>query len=235
MVHAEHSSRDGSKAGLLGRRTECARLDRMISAARGGESGTLVVHGPPGVGKSALLDYAARSAADLRVLHAVGIESEMELAFATLHQVCVPLLERLKNLPQPQRAALETVFGIRAGPPPDRFLVGMAVLGLLDASAKHPLLCLVDDAQWMDRVSAQILGFVARRLLAESVALVFGAREGPKDLLGLPELEVTGLRDADAHTLLDSATHTRLDQDIRDRLVAETKAIPSPSSNCPAA
>ncbi|WP_328675243.1 helix-turn-helix transcriptional regulator [Streptomyces sp. NBC_00343] len=227
MAHAEHSSRDGSKVGLLGRRTECARLDRMISAARGGESGTLVVHGPPGVGKSALLDYASRSAADLRVLHAVGIESEMELAFATLHQVCVPLLERLKNLPQPQCAALETVFGIRAGPPPDRFLVGMAVLGLLsDASAKHPLLCLVDDAQWMDRVSAQILGFVARRLLAESVALVFGAREGPQDLLGLPELEVTGLGDADAHTLLDSATHIRLDQDIRDRLVAETKGNP---------
>jgi DNA-binding CsgD family transcriptional regulator/tetratricopeptide (TPR) repeat protein len=227
VAHVEHSSRDGAKAGLLGRRTECALLDRMISAARTGESSTLLVHGPPGVGKSALLDYATRAATDLRVLRAVGIESEMELAFATLHQVCVPLLERLKNLPQPQCAALETVFGIRAGPPPDRFLVGTAVLGLLsEASEKHPLLCLVDDAQWMDRVSAQILGFVARRLPAESVALVFGAREGPQDLLGLPELEVTGLSTADAHTLLDSVTHTRLDQDIRDRLVAETKGNP---------
>ncbi|MBK3576249.1 AAA family ATPase [Streptomyces sp. MBT65] len=212
---------------MLGRRTECALLDRMISAARTGESSTLVVHGPPGVGKSALLDYATRAATDLRVLHAVGIESEMELAFATLHQVCVPLLERLKNLPQPQCAALETVFGIRAGPPPDRFLVGTAVLGLLsEASEKHPLLCLVDDAQWMDRVSAQILGFVARRLPAESVALIFGAREGPQDLLGLPELEISGLGTTDAHTLLDSVTHTRLDQDIRDRLVAETKGNP---------
>ncbi|MFD9326258.1 ATP-binding protein [Streptomyces sp. NPDC060065] len=227
MAHAEHSSRDGAKVSLLERQAECALLDEMISAVRIGDSRTLVVHGPPGVGKSALLDYATQAATDLRVLHAVGIESEMELAFATLHQVCVPLLERLKNLPQPQCAALETVFGIRAGPPPDRFLVGMAVLGLLsDASEKHPLLCLVDDAQWMDRASAQILGFVARRLLAESVALVFGAREGSQDLLGLPELEVTGLRDADAHTLLDSVTHTRLDQDIRDRLVAETKGNP---------
>ncbi|MEU7855101.1 AAA family ATPase [Nonomuraea sp. NPDC049141] len=222
-----HSSGNGEKVDLLGRRIECALLDRMISAVRTGESRALVVRGPPGVGKSALLDYVKDSADGLRVLRAVGIESEMELPFATLHQLCVPLLDRLRNLPAPQRTALETVFGIRAGTAPDGFLIGLAVLGLLsDASEVRPLLCVVDDAQWMDRASAQALGFVARRLLAESVALVFGARERAQDLLGLPELEVTGLGDAAADTLLNSVTHVRLDRQIRDRIVAETEGNP---------
>ncbi|MFI7454074.1 AAA family ATPase [Nonomuraea sp. NPDC049714] len=199
----------------------------MIAAVRRGESRVLVMHGAPGVGKSALLEYAENSAAGMRVLRAAGVESEMELAFATLHQLCAPLLDRLRNLPAPQRDALETVFGTRAGAPPERFLVGLAVLSLLsDASEGHPLLCVVDDAQWMDRSSAQVLGFVARRLLAESVALVFSSRQRAQDLLGLPELEVTGLKAADAHALLDSVTHTRLDQHIRNRFVAETRGNP---------
>ncbi|MBW6439108.1 AAA family ATPase [Actinoplanes hulinensis] len=212
---------------MLGRGRERAVIDQTIAAVRTGESRVLLVHGAAGVGKSALLEYAERSAAGARVMRAVGVESEMELAFATLHQLCVPLLDRLNGLPVPQRAALETVFGMREGSPPERFLVALAVLSLLsDASEGQPLLCVVDDVQWMDRASAQVLGFVARRLLAESVALVFCARERPQDLLGLPELEITGLRDADAHALLDSVTHTRLDQRVRDRIVAETKGNP---------
>ena len=167
----------------------------MVAAVHEGESRVLVVRGDAGVGKSALLDHMAQSASDVRVLRAVGVESEMELAFATLHQLCVPLLDRLPHLPEPQCEALETVFGIRAGAPPDRFLVGLAVLSLLsDVSEERPLLCVVDDAQWLDRASAQVLGFVARRLLAESIALVFGARQPGRELLGLPELEVPGSR-----------------------------------------
>ncbi|RSM91870.1 helix-turn-helix transcriptional regulator [Kibdelosporangium aridum] len=211
----------------MGRGSECAALDQVIAAVRTGESRVLVLHGEPGVGKSALLEHLASSATGMRVLRAVGVESEMELAFATLHQFCVPLLDRMKDLPAPQRDALETVFGMRAGAPPERFLVGLAVLSLLsDASEGSPVLCLVDDAQWMDRASAQVLGFVARRLLAESIALVFAARHRAQDLLDLPELEVTGLSQADAHTLLNSATHARLDHNIRDRILAEARGNP---------
>ena len=160
-------------------------------------------------------------------MRALGVESEMELAFAALHQLCAPLLDRLDDLPAPQRDALETVFGIRTGAPPDRFLVGLAVLSLLsDASEERPLLCVVDDAQWLDRASAQVLGFVARRLLAESIVLSSGPVSRSHELLGLPELEVSGLGDADARALLDSVTHSRLDQRIRDRIVAETEGNP---------
>jgi DNA-binding CsgD family transcriptional regulator len=213
--------------GLLGRASECALLDQMMAAVRTGESRVLVVHGEPGVGKSALLEYAENSVKGMRVLRAVGVESEMELPFATLHQLCAPLLDLLEGLPAPQRDALETVFGMRAGSPPERFLVGLAVLSLLsNASEECPLLCVVDDAQWMDRASEQVLGFVPRRLLAESVALIFGSRQRSQDLLRLPELEVTGLNDADAHALLNSVTHTRLDQHVRARVVAETRGNP---------
>ena len=214
-------------ASLRGRGGECAQLDEMLAAARNGESGVLLMRGDAGVGKSALLDYLATSAKDMHRLRALGVESEMELAFAAVHQLCAPLLGRLTDIPAPQRAALETAFGMRGGAPPDRFLVGLAVLSLLsNMSEDRPLLCVVDDAQWLDRASAQVLGFVARRLLAESILLVFGARQPGQELLGLPELEVSGLRDADARALLDSATPTRLDRRIRDRIVAETKGNP---------
>jgi DNA-binding CsgD family transcriptional regulator len=217
----------GDGTGLLGRRAETAALDQMIAAVRDGESRVLVVRGDAGVGKSALLDHVASSTSNVRVLRAVGVESEMELAFATLHQLCMPLLDRLSHLPDPQREALQTVFGVRAGTPPDRFLVGLAVLSLMsDVSEERPLLCVIDDAQWLDRASAQVLGFVARRLLAESIALVFGTRQPGPELRGLPELEVTGLPVADARALLDSATPSRLDQHIRDRIVAESRGNP---------
>src|SRR6266536_810580 len=170
--------------GLLDRRGERAAVDRVLDRARAGNSAVLVVRGEPGIGKTVLLDYAASraSASDLRVVRAWGVESEMELAFAGLHQLCVPLLGRLEQLPKPQRDALEVAFGMREGQAPDRFLVGLAVLSLLAATAEdQPLACLVDDAQWLDRASVQCLAFAARRLLAEPVALIFAAREPGDD------------------------------------------------------
>jgi DNA-binding CsgD family transcriptional regulator len=214
-------------ASLRGRQAECAEFDRALAAARTGESRVLVVRGDAGVGKSALLQYAATSAQDLRILRAVGVESDMELAFAALHQLCAPLLDRLSSVPAPQRNALETVFGMRVGSPPDRFLVGLAVLSLLsDVSGEQVVLCVVDDVQWLDRASAQVLGFVARRLLAESVVFLFGAREQTEELAGLPELEVTGLRDADARLLLASVFRYVHDDRIRGRIVAEARGNP---------
>jgi DNA-binding CsgD family transcriptional regulator len=212
---------------LIDRHTERSALDLMVAAVRDGESRVLVVQGAPGVGKSALMGYAEQAATDIRVLRVGGIESEMELAFAALHQLCLPLLDQMALVPGPRREALETVFRMRAGTPPDPFLVGLAVLNLLsDASEKQPLLCVIDDAQWLDRASAQVLGFVARRLLAESIGMLFGIREPSPELRGLPTLEVTGLREADAHALLNSLTHARLDQRIRDQIVAETNGNP---------
>ena len=221
------SSQSSSGGMLLGRQTECSALDDLLSALRRGESRVLVVRGGPGVGKSALLGHLTSSAGGARLLTTVGAESDMELAYAAVHQLCLPLLDRLDTLPVPQRDALEAVFGMRTGSPPDRFLVGLAVLSLLaDVSAHQPLLCVVDDAQWLDQASAQVLGFIARRLLAEPIGLVFAARQPGPELLGLPELEVTGLRDPDAHALLASVTHAHLDQHIRDRIVAETNGNP---------
>src|SRR5205823_6288739 len=158
-----------------------------------------------GVGKTALLDYAISSASDLLVVRASGVESEMELAFAVLHQLCAPLLDRLEGLPAPQRHALEITFGLSEGPAPDRFFVGLAALGLLaEAAEQRPLLCVIYDAQWLDRASAQALAFVARRLLAESVVMRFVVREAIRELAALPELVVEGLRDSDARQLLTS-------------------------------
>jgi hypothetical protein len=159
---------------LWGRVHECQVLDRLLEAVRAGDSGALVVRGEPGVGKSALLEYVAGTASGCRVARTAGVQSEMELAFSGLGQLCASMLDRVDRLPEPQRDALRTAFGLAGGAAPDRFLVGLAVLGLLsDAAAGEPLVCLVDDAQWLDQASAQALAFVARRLVAESVALIF--------------------------------------------------------------
>ncbi len=213
--------------GLTDRHAECDVLGRLVAAVRAGESRALVVHGEPGVGKTALLEYLAGQASGCRVVHAGGIQSEMELAFAFLHQLCAPMLDRLERLPAPQRDALRTAFGLSAGPAPDRFLIGLATLGLLSEMAgERPLVCIVDDEQWLDSASAQVLGFVARRLGAESVGLVFGARVPTGDLAGLPELVIGGLREDDARTLLDSALTGPLDTLIRDQIVAEAHGNP---------
>jgi DNA-binding CsgD family transcriptional regulator len=212
---------------LRGRHSECDVFDRLLETVRAGRSGTLVMCGEPGVGKTALLDYAIESAPDLRIVRAIGIESEMELAFAGLHQLCVPMLGRLERLPDPQREALQTAFGLSPGAAPDRFLVGLAVLSLLsEAAEEQPLLCVADDAQWLDRASAQALAFAARRLLAESVAVVFATREPSEELRGLPELVVGGLGDSDARELLASVVRGPLDERVRDRIVAETRGNP---------
>jgi DNA-binding CsgD family transcriptional regulator len=214
---------------LWGRRDECQRLDALIAAARAGTSGTLVVRGEAGVGKSALLDYLLRQAAGCRLVRAAGVESEMELAFAALHQLCGPFIDRLDRLPGPQRDALTIAFGLEGGPPPDRFLVGLAVLSLLsDVAEAQPLVCLVDDVQWLDRASAQVLGFVARRLAAEAVVMIFAVREpwAANDLAGLSELMVGPLRDVDARDLLAAVIPGRLDEPVRERIVAESQGNP---------
>jgi DNA-binding CsgD family transcriptional regulator/tetratricopeptide (TPR) repeat protein len=212
---------------LLGRRSECEKLDRLLDAVRAGQSRALVVVGEPGLGKTALLDYASERATGCRVVRAAGVQSEMELAFAALQQLCAPMLDRLESLPGPQRDALSVAFGLSAGNAPNRFLVGLAALSLLSEMAQEqPLLCVVDDAQWLDLASAQILAFVARRLLAESIAVVFATREASADLTGLPELTLEGLSDAKARELLDSVIKAPVDERVRDRFVAETRGNP---------
>jgi hypothetical protein len=202
-------------------------LDRLLDAGREDAGRALVVRGEPGVGKTALLDYLVEHASGCRMARVTGVEAEMELAFAGLHQLLAPMLGRLERLPGPQGEALRTAFGLEAGQAPDRFLVGLAVLSLLaDAAAEHPLLCLVDDAQWLDQASAQVLGFVARRLVAESVGLVFAARVPGEELAGLPELVVEGLQEADARALLEAVVTGPLDARVRDRIVAETSGNP---------
>jgi DNA-binding CsgD family transcriptional regulator len=217
----------GMRPALRGRSTECALLDDVLSAIRRGESRSLLLRGEAGIGKTALLDYLIASAPDLTVVRAAGVESEMELAYASLHQLCAPLLDRLDRLPAPQRQAMEIVFGLSAGGAPDRFLVGLAVLSLFAAVAEQrPLLCVVDDAQWLDQTSRLTLAFVARRLLAEPVGIVFGAREPDKELRHVPELEVQGVRNGDARALLNSAVRFKLDEAVQDRIVAETRGNP---------
>jgi DNA-binding CsgD family transcriptional regulator len=215
--------------GLQGRRGECETLDRLVADVRAGHSRVLVLRGEPGTGKSALLDYLARRAAGYRVARVAGAEPETKMAFAGLHQLCAPFLGRLGHLPGPQRDALRIAFNMQDGDVPDRFAVGMATLSLLsDLASQRPLVCVVDDAQWLDQISAQALAFVARHLAAVSVAVIFAVRQ-PADghgLAGLPEVQLGGLADADARTLLDSALVGPLDERVRDQIIAEARGNP---------
>jgi DNA-binding CsgD family transcriptional regulator len=223
------STTGGPAPRLWGRQNECAALDRLLDEVRAESSPVLVLRGEAGVGKTALLEYLLERTSGCRVARAAGVESEMELAFAGLHQLCAPMLDRLARLPAPQRDALGTAFGLRAGDAPDRFLVGLAVLSLLsDVADERPLVCVVDDAQWLDKSSAQVLAFVARRLVAESVAVVFAVRDplDEHELTGMAELEVHGLVDGDARALLESVIAGPLDVRVRDRIVAETRGNP---------
>ncbi|MET7859418.1 AAA family ATPase [Streptomyces sp. NPDC005318] len=218
-----------AQAALRGRGQEMAALDRVLATARADSSAVLVLRGAAGIGKTALLDYAAGRADGFRTVAVAGIESEMELPFASLHQLCAPLLGRLGELPAPQRDALSVTFGLREGGPPQRFLVGLAVLSLLArAAVDRPVACLVDDAQWLDEGSLQVLAFVARRLVAEPVALIFARRDSDdgRELAGLPELIVKGLRDPEARALLASAVRVPFDPLVRERIVAEAHGNP---------
>src|SRR5215469_11866766 len=215
---------------LFGRTDESQVLGRLLADAGNGQSAVLVLRGEPGIGKTALLRYLMGEAAGFRVARAVGVESEMELAFAGLHQLCGAMLDRLGSLAEPQRRGLSVAFGLASGDSPDRFLVALGALSLLAETAEEqPLLCVVDDAQWLDQASAQILGFVGRRLLAEPIALVFAARTpaGPPDhLAGLPELRLDGLGQGPARALLATVTSGPLDESVRARIIEETRGNP---------
>jgi DNA-binding CsgD family transcriptional regulator len=212
-----------------GRARERRALDGLLDQVRGGESAVLVIRGEAGIGKTALMRYCARQASGCQLAQIHGVESEMELPLAALHQLCTPMLSRLDALPEPQQRALRVGFGLAAGPAPDRFVLGLAVLSLLtEHAAARPLVCLIDDAQWLDEASSQVLGFVGRRLLAEPVGLVLAIREtaGERLFPGLPALALEGLTDEDARALLAAAVPGHLDQRVRDRIVAETGGNP---------
>jgi DNA-binding CsgD family transcriptional regulator len=212
---------------LLGREREREVLDRLLYGARAGRRGVLVMHGEAGVGKTALLGYAVEAEPGFRIARTFGVEAEMELPFAAVQQLCSSFLDLRERLPQPQHDALDVAFGLRTGPAPDRFLVGLAVLGLLaEAAEEQALVCTVDDAQWLDSASAETLGFVARRLVAEKIALVFATRELGGALAGLPELHVGPLARRDARALLESVLPARLDERVLERIVAETHGNP---------
>jgi DNA-binding CsgD family transcriptional regulator len=214
---------------LLGRYRERDVLDRLLETARGNQSAVLLIRGEAGIGKTALVRYAARQAAGFQVAEIACVEAEMELPFAGLHHLCAPMLAKLDALPEPQQTALRVSFGLSSGDAPDRFLVALAALTLFaEVAEERPLLCLVDDAQWLDAATSQVLGFMARRLLAESVAIVFTVREpiDERELAGLPELSLGGLQDDDARALLAAVIPGRLDDQVRDRLVAETRGNP---------
>jgi tetratricopeptide (TPR) repeat protein len=215
---------------VLGRSDELALLGRLLDGARAGQAGVTVVRGEPGIGKTALLRQLVREAPGFRVVRALGVESETELPFAGLHQLCAPLLGRLGSLPEPQQRSLSTALGLAAGEEPDRFLVALAALTLMaEAAEEQPLLCVVDDAHWLDQASAQVLGFVGRHLLAEPVALVLAARpaaQGAGPLAGLPVLALGGLDDASAGALLATVLTAPVDESVRQRIVAETRGNP---------
>jgi DNA-binding CsgD family transcriptional regulator len=218
---------------FFGRTSELEVLRQLLANVRSGQSGVLVVRGEPGIGKTALLGHLTAEASGFRMVRGTGVESEMELAYAGLHQLCAPMLGRLDGLPVPQREALATSFGLSVGPPPDRFLVALAALNLMEAVAEEqPLLCVLDDAQWLDQASAQVLGFVGRRLLAEPIGLVFAVRTPgrelpwPDPLTGLPELLLSGLDDEPARALLATVTPAPLDESVRARIIEETRGNP---------
>ena len=212
---------------LPGRERESAFLNELLNRVRAGHSAAIMVHGEAGVGKTALLNEAFGSVSDLRVVRAAGVESEMELPFAGLQQLCVSMLGHLEHLPRPQADALRTAFALMEGPPPDRFLIGLAVLSLLsEAAAQRPLACVVDDCQWLDQASAQALAFAARRIQAEGVLLAFAAREPGQDFDGIPGFMVGGLRESDARALLRSVVPWPLDEQVRERILAETRGNP---------
>jgi DNA-binding CsgD family transcriptional regulator len=217
---------------LIDRDGEREVLDRLLADVRVGESRAMVLRGDAGIGKTALLEHVFGQTAGFRTVRATGVEAEKELVFAALHQICAPMLDRLERLPAPQRAALATAFGLVVGSAPDRFVIGLAVLGLFaEAAREQPLLCVVDDAQWLDRASAQVLGFAARRLRTESVAIVFAVREAEDhtelpELVGLPELRITGLTDDDSRTLLSSAHRGPIDDRMLERVTAESQGNP---------
>jgi DNA-binding CsgD family transcriptional regulator len=216
-----------ARTRLRGRARESAELEELLGAIGRGESRSLVLRGEAGIGKTALLEHLVESASEVTVVRAVGVESEMELPFASLHQLCAPFVEELDRLPVPQRDALRIIFGLSAGPPPERFLVGLGVLSLFSEVAENrPLLCVVDDAQWVDEASALALAFVARRLMAEPVAIVFATRAPSTELGAIPELEVRGLSASAARRVLDSAVPLKLDDDVSERIIAETRGNP---------
>ncbi len=219
------SSGDGEH--LFGRAHECETLDMLLGGLRAGRAGVLVARGEAGSGKTALFRYVRRRAEGLQVARVSAVPSETDLPYAALHQLCVPLLDDIESLPDPQRTALDAAFGLAAGIPADRFCLGLAVLSLLSrAAAAGPLLCLVDDAQWLDATSADVLGFVSRRLAAEPVALVFAARGPVRELAGLPELQLRGLCDRDARALLSSALRGPFDDRVAERIVLESRGNP---------
>jgi DNA-binding CsgD family transcriptional regulator len=221
MVVTAHAGR------LLGRQRERRVLERLLDTARDGHGGLLVVHGDPGVGKTALLESAVEAAEDFRVVRTAGVEGEMELDYAALQQLCSPLLELRERLPDPQRDALGVAFGLSAGEPPSPFLVGLAALGLLsDAAEQQPLFCVVDDAQWLDAASARALAFVASRLRVERIALTFATRDLGSGLARFPQLRVEPLGRRDARALLESALAARLDEPVLERIIAETGGNP---------
>ena len=212
---------------MVGRQRERSVLEQLLDAARQGHGSVLVVLGDPGIGKTALLEHAVEAGADFRIARAAGVEGEMELDYAALQQLCAPILELAERLPHPQRDALGVAFGLRSGEAPSPFLVGLAALSLLsEAAEQRPLLCIIDDAQWLDGASARVLAFVGRRLLAERIALAFGARQAGVGLARFPQLRIEPLRRQDARALLESVVAARLDESVLERIIAETGGNP---------
>jgi DNA-binding CsgD family transcriptional regulator len=212
---------------LLGRSPEREALDGLLEAARRASGGALVLHGEGGVGKTALFEYVVEGAAGFQTVRTAGVEAEIELPFAAAQQLCSPFLDRMDRLPRPQGEALGIAFGLRSGPPPDPFLIGLALLALFaEVAAEQPLVCLVDDAQWLDVASARALAFVARRLLAEKIAMVFATRAAGGPLAGLTELRVDPLDHRDSRALLEAALPAPLDERVIERIVVETRGNP---------